>query len=66
MASNTDRQATFRRQMAEKGFVQVTGWVHADQAHDLRTTIDRLRRDHELACGPLRHEASGRLQKLNK
>ncbi|MER9265424.1 hypothetical protein NKI63_12715 [Mesorhizobium sp. M0410] len=64
--SPKERQRTFKKKMYDAGYVQVTVWVHASQAADIKTLADRLKADRDLTVGPIRNEATGRLQKLRR
>lgn len=44
--------------MEEKGYTQVTAWVHNQQAADVQTA---LRDNADLSIGPLRNTATGKL-----
>lgn len=56
-----NRQAAFRERMVNAGFVQVTGWVHADQAPDTLHMLRTLKENPGLMPGPLRNPATGKL-----
>lgn len=62
--SRRNRQRLYRERMEAEGYVQVSGWVHRDQAPDAVQLLRRLREDRALLPGPLRHSTTGRLQKL--
>lgn len=66
MTGNADRQRAFKKRMADRGLVQVNGWVHPHQLTEVRTLLDRLGGNRDLTVGPIRHESTGRLQKLEK
>lgn len=66
MSTSAERQRSFKKRMAAGGFVQVSGWVRSHQAADIKTLLARLSADPDLTVGPVRNEASGRLEKLEK
>jgi len=47
--------------MQKHGLIQVTGWVHADQAADALLYLKDLKEHPHLIPGPLRDPVSGRL-----
>ena len=63
MASSADRQKEFRKRMEAEGYIQVTGWVPAAQASDVRILMKRLMTDADLEVGPLRNVRTGRLER---
>lgn len=62
--SNAERQRAYKERMREAGFVQVTGWVRADQQGDVAELMARLAADPDLEVGPVRSRVSGKLQRL--
>ncbi|MFC3705923.1 hypothetical protein ACFOOL_14290 [Devosia honganensis] len=60
-----NRQADFRRRMEAAGYVQVTGWVHRDQAADALTMLRRLRENPALSPVSLRNSATNKFEGLN-
>lgn len=64
MATNAQRQAEFRKRMKAQGYVQVTGWVKANQASDVMILMKRLAESDELEIGPVRNVKTGKLQRL--
>lgn len=60
-----NRQADFRARMQAAGFVQVTGWVHRDQASDALTMLQRLRENRHLTPVSLRNSATNKFEGLN-
>ena len=63
--SNQQRQAAFKRRMRDVGLVQVSGWLHPHQRADLNLLFRRLQSNPNLTVGPVRNEATGRLEKLD-
>lgn len=61
---DTQRQADFRKRMIAAGMVQVSGWVYGNQANEVVQLMRRLRGDSGLTVGPVRNEATGKLEKL--
>lgn len=56
-----ERQASYRQRLVNAGFVQVSGWVHADQAADTIQMLQRLKESPGLLPGPLRDPSTGKL-----
>lgn len=59
-----ERQKALRERREKLGMVQISGWVHADQAADLRVLIAALKADPTLTVGPAKDTKSGRLKRL--
>ena len=56
-----NRQTAFRERMKAEGLVQVSGWVHPDQAPDVTKLMAILKKRDDLTTGPLRNPETGRL-----
>jgi hypothetical protein len=61
MASTAERQRQFRNRMEAEGFIQVTGWVPAAKASEVRILMQQLCKHPELEPGPLRNSETGKL-----
>lgn len=58
------RHAAFRERMVAAGFVQVSGWVHKEQAGAAAQLLRRLKEEPALLPGPVRDTRTGKLLKL--
>ena len=56
-----ERQSAYRERMQEQGLVQVSGWVHRDQAAAVVDYLRLLKDNPGLKPGPLRNPVTGKL-----
>jgi len=63
MSSSAARQAALRKRMQEKGFVQVTVWVPAEQTAAVTLAAKTLCENESFELGPMRNVESGKLHK---
>ncbi|MER8599675.1 hypothetical protein NKH09_17515 [Mesorhizobium sp. M1339] len=59
-----ERQKALRERREKLGMVQVSGWVHADQAAELRVLIAALKADPTLTVGPAKDTRTGQLRRV--
>lgn len=64
--TNTQRQRAYKARQKAKGLEQVSGWVLPHQVAEVQLLFKRLAADRDLNVGPVRNEATGRLEKLEK
>lgn len=61
---NAERQRAYKARLKAQGLEQVSGWVLPHQVPEVQLLFKRLAADRDLTVGPVRNEATGRLEKL--
>jgi hypothetical protein len=65
MASGAERQARFKQQMRDHGFVQITIWIPPRDVPELHRVAELLRENRDLRIARLMNVKTGRLVGLN-
>lgn len=64
MATAAERQKKFRQLMADKGMVEVSGWVPREHGAAVKDLMLALSSRPHCEIGPLRNTATGKLERL--